>query len=113
MNITVEYTGSYPTLCFGEWIVTIDGTQLDTTEWGPMETRGEYRKWYFDENYSEEWETYQDGYTFPFWLKSEAKQMVMDSLTQAGISINIWDLYDMYNQIQQHDFRHNSCGGCI
>ena len=62
MNFKVEWTGSYPCLCFGEWVVKYKEQELELPEEiasESMNTYGTYGTWYFTEEWSEVFENYQ------------------------------------------------------
>ena len=55
MNFKVEWTGSYPCLCFGEWVVKYKEQELELPEEiasESMDTYGTYNKWYFTKGWS-------------------------------------------------------------
>jgi hypothetical protein len=106
--ITVEWTGHYPCLCHGEWVITVNGEKVDLPEDvidSPMNTAGIYRTWHFGDNWSEEWEFYSDGLDFEDWV---AQAGWLKDLDLSGP-----ETLDLYTQISEQDWRHNSCGGCI
>lgn len=104
--VIAKWTGCFPTLCYGEWKLTVDGVDYshlipEDKRHSPMETYGVYQSWHF-ENWSEVFESYEDGLGFEDWLDE-----------------NLW-VYDLpaypeevYEAFQVNDWRHNSCGGCI
>lgn len=105
--VTVKWTGDYPTLCRGKWILIIDG--IDYSHMIPekllhnhMNTYGIYQEWYFDENMSEQFQDYQDGLLFEDWL---FKNPWVRDLPAPSL--------DIYLAFQNKDWRHNSCGGCV
>lgn len=108
-TITVKWTGSFPCLCHGEWNIVIDGKKVELPEdiaTSPMNTRGQYLRWYFADNWAEEWESYEDGLTFEPWL--DANREWVDPL---GLSDG--EARTLYEAIRSEDWRHGSCGGCI
>lgn len=110
-TITVHWTGRYPTLCYGEWKIIIDGICLTGIEDSPFKTIGDYQSWHFEEDYSEVFEDYEDGESFSIgWLETNGLQ---DSLNRHGIILTEEEQIDLYDKIQSEDWRHNSCGGCI
>jgi hypothetical protein len=109
-DIDVEWTGSYPNLCRGSWIISINGIKLAGLGNGPMNTYGEYDIWSFAEDWGEEWGTYTDGESWGNCLPNNLEM----SLKLAGFDPNDSELIEqLYKAVQQHDWRHNSCGGCI
>lgn len=104
--VVVEWTGSYPNLCHGEWRLTIGG--VDWTNAIPVEKRythmntaGTYSSWHF-EDWQEVFEDYEDGLGFDDW--------VLENPWIHDIPANPFDLYLSF---QAHDWRHGECGGCI
>ena len=84
-TITVSWTGRYPSLCYGEWIIIIDGITLTGSGDGPFNTRGFYSQWHFDENWLEVFEDYEEGESFSdSWLETNN---LKDSLNRHGIGI--------------------------
>lgn len=111
-DIEVAWTGSYPCLCSGEWKIRINGQDMsnlipEEMRDRPMNTRGTYFRWYFDESYCEHSESYEDGLTFAEWRKQYS-----DLLFKLGIADDFEALI-LYTEIQKEDWRHGSCGGCI
>lgn len=83
MNIEIEWTGKWPCLCYGEWILTIDGE--DKSSFIPEELRrsdmgafGTYSSWHF-ENWNEVFEDYQDGMKCDEWI--EHNKYWLDNIT--------------------------------
>jgi hypothetical protein len=111
-EITVNYDGSYPTLCFGTWHITIDDIPIDTTGFTEMNTFGTYGSWYF-ENWQEVFEDYDDGLDFYNWIKSSIGQLVLFRIKNKGIDLTENEQLDLFTKIQKHDWRYSSCGGCI
>ena len=117
-NITVEWTGKYPTLCFGEWIIEIDGTRIvddteDTILKKNMYTFGEYSEWYFDDDYSEVWDYCIDGLKYDKWVQSEPGKPLVELIKRNGFDLTEDEIEELYFKLQREDFRNNSCGGCI
>ena len=55
-KIDVDWTGSYPNLCSGKWIIKIDEKQISIPSAlinSSMGTFKSYETWYFDEDWSE------------------------------------------------------------
>ena len=105
--VQATWTGTYPNLCHGEWILEIDGEDVshmipDERRYSHMETEGTYQSWYFDDDYSEQFEDYIDGYNFECWV--DHNPWVLD-LPADALSI--------YLEFQTNDWRHGQCGGCI
>lgn len=52
-EISVEWTGSWPCLCHGEWKLIIDGKDMSSIlpfQGEDANTHGTYSSWKFDEN---------------------------------------------------------------
>ena len=114
-KLNVEWTGSYPCLCHGEWIISYDGIRLTVPEdvrEDHMNTYGEYGRWYFDEEYMEEWEYYTDGYEEDVWIENNI-DWIKSMFQEHGIEVTDELLSELFAQIQINDWRHGSCGGCI
>ena len=110
-TITVCWTGSWPSLCCGEWKIIINGIVLTGIENSSFGTEGDYDSWYFDENWSEVFETYFVGKPFSEeWLNTNG---LSDSLLRHGLVLAQEEKLDLYEKIQSEDWRNGSCGGCI
>lgn len=109
--VEVNWSGSYPCLCCGEWTLKINGENVsnkipDELRTGSMNTYGSYEEWYFDDNYLEVFGSYEDGLEMNEWIEENAywlDQITSDYNTQEEI----------FKAIQKKDFRLGSCGGCI
>lgn len=108
--IEVQYTGKYPTLCRGKWIINIDGITVECDD--SMRTQKTYAGWAFTDTWKEHWAEYQDGIPIEEWVQNPPPNLI-EPLNQAGITITPELLRELYPLINQHDFRPNSCGGCI
>lgn len=107
MKIKVEWTGSYPCLCHGQWILKINGKGYsDLVPFGssPANTYGTYSEWHF-ENWLEVFEDYEDGLDESDWIKENKEWL--DKLP-SGTNYS-----EVFKAFQSQDWRHNSCGGCI
>lgn len=109
-TINVEWTGAYPCLCHGEWRITVNG--VDFSGYipaekinAPMNTKKEYQRWQFDENYCEFFESYMDGLEFPEWL---CENPWIEKITPDE---SLWE--SIYDAICAEDWCHGQCGGCI
>lgn len=109
-NFKAEWTGSYPSLCFGVWRLYIDGKDKsdlipEKLRRHPMDTAGMYQTWYL-EDWEVVFENYEDGLECDDWIKEN----------DFWIS-KIADCYDekvaLFKAFQDQDFRTGSCGGCI
>lgn len=108
-NVTAEWTGKYPCLCQGEWIITVGGENVNLPEeikTSHMNTFGTYDTWSFGEDWSEEWESYEDGLTFGPWAEANTWWL-------KDLNLSDSELRNLYAAINEEDWRHNSCGGCI
>ena len=102
-----EWTGSYPCLCMGEWVLYKDGQELDIEipfQGGDANTYGEYQEWHF-EDWMEVFESYEDGLTAEDWWKNYSNWL------KTFAPENEWK--DVYYAFAANDFRTSSCGGCI
>jgi len=119
VKITVEWTGSYPNLCSGEWIIRIDQMHLPIPEnWvgSDMGTRGEYSRWYFNDGGEETEYYYNDDNSE--WKKED--NWLNYSLKCLAEFYNLKFVGNMkkfkqriYDEISDKDWRSGSCGGCI
>ena len=107
-NVVATWTGSYPCLCHGEWMLEVDGK--DYTEAIPkdyrtenMGTYGTYEQWDIGESGHVEWDTYTDGLEKDEWIKENAGWL-------KNIPADPKDICDAFNA---EDFRAGECGGCI
>lgn len=123
MMFKAEWTGEYPSLCVGEWKLyyrheeyldddTIDIWYDDISnlipedlKHEPMDTLGVYSSWYFDSDYIEQFEDYTDGLDFEEWCKENESwiHLICDPK----------DYKSLYEAFNEHDWRYESCGGCI
>ena len=106
---TAEWTGKYPCLCSGEWILYRDDEPVDTDIPFQSECAGTYRtysRWYFDDNYSEHWEEYEDGLDADAWIDEHWDWL--QTLTDDED-----EYHDIFFAFQDKDWRSSSCGGCI
>ncbi len=116
-HISVEWTGAYPNLCSGKWIISIDKKRLSNLIHETFNTSGDYRSWHFDNNWSVHWTGYHDGLNEAEWIDSIRlfdMNNLKQSLTNAGFDVNDDKLMlELYYKIKEKDFRTGSCGGCI
>lgn len=109
--VEANWNGRYPCLCFGKWTLVVNGKDVsnkipDELRTEPMNTYGTYEQWYFDDNYSEEFESYKDGLEMHEWI--EKNGYWLDKITS---DYNIQE--EIFTAIQREDFRLGSYGGCI
>ncbi len=105
----VNWTGSWPCLCSGEWVILKNGVNVsdaipEERRSSPMDTFGTYGTWYFD-NWEERWEDYEDGLHREDWI---AANPWINTICDTEDEKN-----QLYWKIAKCDWRHNSCGGCI
>lgn len=106
-KFTVEWTGSYPNLCSGEWKITYEGKPVKLSKElakDCMNTAGTYSSWHF-EDWSEVFEDYSDGLEFDEWIAANP--------WVSAITKDKPEQMELYWKIQEKDWRHGSCGGCI
>lgn len=105
--IEVEWTGGWPALCCGEWVVKIDGKRVNDPPFQgePAGTFGVYESWYFDD-WIEKFEEYEDGMSKEDWFDENFVW-----LKKVDPSGEKWD--ELYEAFQNEDWRYGSCGGCI
>ena len=116
-DISVEWTGAYPNLCRGKWMIAINKKRLLDLIHEPFNTSGNYQSQNFDNNWSVHWDYYDDGLNEEEWIDSVRlfdMNNLKQSLIEAGFDVNDDELMsELYSQIQEKDFRTGSCGGCI
>jgi hypothetical protein len=109
--VKAKWSGSYPCLCCGEWTLEVNG--VDVSKYipaelkdGEMNTYKTYERWYFGDDWDVITEDYQDGLMCNEWI--EENKYWLDVITD---DINIQR--EIFYAINEEDFRHGSCGGCI
>lgn len=123
MEFKAEWTGSYPSLCVGEWKlyrkyeeILEDGTKdigydnisnliPEDIKHESMDTLGVYNSWYFNSDYIKQFEDYTDGLDFKEWCK--------DNESWIHLICDPKDYKALYEAFNEHDWRYESCGGCI
>ena len=110
-NVKAYWSGCYPCLCFGEWKLEVNGA--DVSHLIPEDLRSEemgtskiYSSWRFNEDFLEEDVYYQDGYGMDEWI--EINKHWLNEITE-DIEIH----REIYEAINDLDWRHGQCGGCI
>lgn len=111
-EVSALWTGSYPSLCFGEWVIVIDGIQLTGLGDSPFGIYGSYSSWSFGEDWDENWESYKSGLQLDEWIKCPPNGL-LESLARHGIEASTTLMEQLYDEIGAQDWRHGSCGGCI
>ncbi len=128
-SMEVQWTGNYPNLCSGNWIFKFNGNYLPSecdSEQGQNDNyvyehfltqsfnvHGTYDTWSFGPEYEENWSTYEDGLEFDEFLLSDQFLKLNELFKKNDFFLNSTDLKILYTKIQEHDWRNNSCGGCI
>lgn len=110
----VNWTGSYPGLCFGEWIIKYKEKTLELPEAikkNDMGTYGEYESWHFEDG-MEIFESYTDGLNEKAWIETN-REWIEPLFNRYSIPLTDGVLHEFYTKIQENDFRSGSCGGCI
>lgn len=114
-KLEVKWTGSYPSLCCGKWIIKYNGEELKVPEEvvnEEMNTYGEYNSWYFDDNMCEQDNYYIDGLDCGEWTDSNM-DWIVKMFEEKDIDVTAGLLDKLFEKIQEEDFRSGSCGGCI
>lgn len=111
-RVSVNWTGSYPCLCSGQWEIVVDGIPLTGIESNPFHTYGNYASWHFGEDWDEQWEYHNSGLDFDEWFK-ETPNGLRESLQRHGFTITEELMKNLYDCINEVDWQHGSCGGCI
>lgn len=112
-DVFVEWTGEYPCLCSGIWRILINGKALSIPQSlsnEPMRTYGTYEE--LIDYATEEFETYRDGFEYEEWIK-ENRYWIDKGLLDLNIKPSESLYRDLYEKINEEDWRYNSCGGCI
>lgn len=113
-DFDVKWTGKYPSLCNGQWIIKCDNQRLELPEdreSKPMGTLGRYQRWYF-KGWEDTWEQYIDGQDKDEWITANLYWLI-PSFQQCSIPTIKENYENLFYQIQKRDFRSGSCGGCI
>lgn len=105
----VQWTGAWPCLCFGEWIIRKNGVDVsclmpDEMRHCEMNTAGTYSSWHF-EDWEEVFEDYEDGL--------ECEEWIADNAWISELCDSHEEMVELFYAIQAQDWRHGSCGGCI
>lgn len=109
--VKANWSGSYPCLCHGKWSLEVNGVDVsmyipDKLKGSPMRTYGLYEMWYFDDNFCEQWRSYENGLQCNEWI-AENKYWLDIITDDKDVQVEI------FNAINAEDWRHDSCGGCI
>lgn len=111
MKVEAKWTGKYPNLCSGEWILKVNNKDVSLLipkelKNSSMNTYGTYRTWHFTDDWDVEFNSYEDGLDCENWIE-ENKYWLNKISTNLSVQKNI------YYEISTEDFRCGSCGGCI
>ena len=107
-NIEIVWTGEDPCLCYGEWVLFINGedySNLIPFQGTPAYTYGEYRKWHF-EDWDEVFEYYFNGLKRREWIKENMSWL-------SKLPLHRYEYSLVYELFHKSDWRPGSCGGCI
>ncbi len=110
-NFKATWSGKYPCLCVGEWTLYLDGVDVSDVipqilRISPMGTRKEYAAVRFDENCNETYEYYWDGLSAKKWIRKNLYWVTKICKTWG-------EAFELYHAINDADWRHSSCGGCL
>lgn len=110
MKVEAKWTGGYPNLCSGQWILKVnnkDVSKLIPSELRnePMNTYKTYRSWHFV-NWQEVWNLYEEGLFCDEWIKKNKEWL-------DKISTDLIIQKEIYEAINSQDWRYGECGGCI
>lgn len=112
-RLYVEWTGNYPCLCNGEWIIKYDLIKLNVPKerrYDHMNTDGTYES--LEDYHTGEFIEYNDGLEYKDWIMVNW-EWVTNMFYEVKIIPNPKLLKELYDKIQENDWRNNSCGGCI
>ena len=106
----VEWTGSYPCLCNGRWIIHRKGVDVsgfipNDLQGGPMNTRRCYRYDTLDENFSEVSTFAYSGLSAKKWIRKNRYWI-------GKICESREEEFQLYYAIREQDWRYGMCGGC-
>ena len=108
--VEAKWSGSYPCLCYGKWTLIVNDKDVsdkipEDLRDSSMNTYGTYQTWHF-ENCLEVFEDYTSGLDCYDWIKENKKWL--DEITT-----ELDTQKEIYQAINEQDFRSGSCGGCI
>lgn len=106
-TLEVTWTGSYPNLCGGEWIIRYGGVYLNVPERYKdvsMYTARAYETWYFNEDYIEDWEDNYDGLEEEEWIESN-REWVTEMFEEKGFEVTESLLSLFFREVNASDFR--------
>lgn len=110
MKVEAKWTGDYPNLCSGQWILKVNNKDVshlipDELKNEPMNTYNIYRPYHL-ENYQIVCNSYKDGLFCSDWIK-ENEEWLNKITTDSFVQVEI------YEAINSQDWRYGECGGCI
>ena len=93
MKVEAKWTGDYPNLCSGQWILKVNNIDVshlipEDLRNEPMNTYRDYMSWNFTPDWEVENNYYEDGLFCDEWV-------------------------EIYEAINSQDWRYGECGGCI
>lgn len=110
--VKANWSGKYPHLCRGEWTLEVNGENVSDKipdkirKNSPMRTYGSYISWYFNKHWDLKYTLYADGLDEQEWI--EENDYWLNNITD-----NMKIKREIYEAIQNEDFRMKTCGGCI
>lgn len=106
---STKWTGEYPNLCSGEWILYHNGEEKTDInipfQSRPAYTYGEHEKWYINDFGEETCIVYKDGLSCDNWCSHHAQWLSSFS------SPRDWEA--IFEAFQINDWRFGECGGCM
>jgi len=111
----VEWTGDYPNLCHGDWVIRFNGQLFilpENVRSSNMFTYGKFDTWEFSENWAESWTTYENGLECAEWIEKNI-DWIDANFDRLEIPKGFFIYHLLYKEINKVDWRTNSCGGCI
>lgn len=109
-EVEAIWSGEYPCLCSGKWSLIINGIDVsnkipEELRQSPMGTYNTYQGWYF-KDWIERFYDYEDGLIAGEWV--EKNLYWLETITKDPALQD-----EIFNAIQNEDWRYSSCGGCI
>lgn len=108
--IQVEWTGSYPTLCHGEWVIKYNDIELTI----PKDMKYSYM--YTFKSYKEynkgNCNYYKEGLDDLEWIEFN-KDWITIMFEEHNIQVTEELLLELFEKIRAKDWRYGSCGGCV
>jgi hypothetical protein len=106
----VTWSGKFPTLCKGKWTIIKNGVDVsnfipEALLCMPMGAYGHYSKWYFV-TWHDIWGDYWDGLPQDEWIQENFFWI-------KKFCDNRQEMEELFQAIQEKDWRFGSCGGCI